>query len=50
MADGFAISLRKQRLAKLPSPIASGDYSASRLATADLRLHSFSILAVTKKS
>ena len=32
MSDGFAISLRKQRSVQSPSPIASGDYSASRLA------------------
>ncbi|WP_020562984.1 DHH family phosphoesterase [Methylosarcina fibrata] len=35
MSDGFAISLRKQRSVKSPSPIASGDYSASRLAASE---------------
>jgi hypothetical protein len=33
MSESFAFSLRKKRCGKTPSPIASGDYSASRLAT-----------------
>jgi Protein of unknown function (DUF3014) len=32
MSECCAFSLRKQRFVKTPSPIASGDYSASRLA------------------
>ncbi len=32
MSESFAFSLRKKRFGKTPSPIASGDYSASRLA------------------
>jgi predicted dinucleotide-binding enzyme len=32
MSECFAFSLRKKRSVKTPSPIASGDYSASRLA------------------
>jgi hypothetical protein len=35
MSECFAFSLRKQRFVKTPSPIASGDYSASRLAADD---------------
>jgi hypothetical protein len=41
MSECFAFSLRKQRFVKTPSPIASGDYSASRLAANDWRVQLF---------